>query len=60
MVFGEDQQRVRMENGADNTVTVRKLALQLLNRIIDKGSIKSRRKWAGWDDLCVLNRVAEI
>ncbi|WP_293684365.1 ISAs1 family transposase, partial [Spirosoma sp. 48-14] len=44
MVFHEDQQRVRVGNGAENFATVRKLALQLLHRVDDKESMKSRRK----------------
>ncbi|GAB3220010.1 hypothetical protein GCM10027423_50880 [Spirosoma arcticum] len=50
VVFGEDQQRVRLGQAADNMATTRKLALQLKNRVDDKESIKNRRKRAGWDD----------
>lgn len=50
MVFHEDQQRIRVGNGAENFATVRKMALQLLHRMDDKESLKSRRKLAGWDD----------
>lgn len=55
MVFHEDQQRIRVGNGAENFATVRKLALQLLHRVDDKESMKSRRKLAGWDDKYLLN-----
>ena len=54
MVFGEDQQRVREGDGAENFATVRKLALQALHRVDDKESIKSRRKLAGWDNTYIL------
>lgn len=60
MVFHEDQQRIRVGNGAENFATVRKLALQLLQRVNDKESMKSRRKLAGWDDKYLLNILALI
>ena len=50
VIFNEDRQRVRLGQGADNMATTRKLALQVLNRVEDKESIKNRRKRAGWDD----------
>ena len=55
MVFHEDRQRIRAGNGADNFATVRKMALQLLHRVDDKESLRSRRKLAGWDDSYLLN-----
>lgn len=58
VVFGEDRQRVRMGQAADNFATIRKLALQVLNRVDDKESIKNRRKRAGWDDNYMLNIVS--
>ena len=54
MVFHADQQRIRVGNGAENFATVRKMALQLLPRMDDKESLKSRRKLAGWDDQYLL------
>jgi predicted transposase YbfD/YdcC len=54
VVFHEDQQRIRTGNGAENFATVRKVALQLLQRVKDKESIKSRRKLAGWDEKYLL------
>lgn len=58
IVFGEDQSRARMENAQANLVTVRHLALSLLKREPSEGSLKGKRKRAGWDDdflLAVLN-----
>ena len=60
MVFHEDQQRIRVGNGAENFATLRKLALQLLHRVDDKESMKSRRKSAGWDDKYLLNILTLI
>lgn len=60
MVFHEDQQRVREGNGAENFATLRKLALQALQRVEDKESIKSRRKLAGWDNNYLLKVLTAI
>lgn len=48
--FNEDKCRVRKDNGAQNMNTMRKLALQGLQTIKDKNSIKRRRLKAGWND----------
>lgn len=50
VVFREDQQRVRCQNGPLNMVTTRKIVLQALGRMDDKHSLKNRSKMAGWDD----------
>lgn len=50
VVFREDRQRVRCQNGPLNMATARKIALQALGRMPDKHSVKNRRKMAGWDD----------
>ena len=60
MVFHEDQQRIRAGNGAENFATVRKMALQLLHRVDDKESMKSRRKLAGWDEKYLFNILTPI
>lgn len=60
MVFHEDQQRIRVGNGAENFATVRKMALQLLHRMDDKESLKSRRKLAGWDDNYLIKLLTHI
>ncbi len=60
VVFREDQQRVRCQNGPLNMATARKIALQALGRIEDANSMKNRRKIAGWDDdylLAVLTQM---
>jgi predicted transposase YbfD/YdcC len=45
--FEEDRSRTRMGNGAENHHTLRKIALQMLQQMNDKHSIKERRKKAG-------------
>jgi len=48
--FEEDKSRTKMGNGAENHNTLRKMALQMLQQMNDKHSIKERRKKAGWTD----------
>lgn len=55
VVFQEDMSRTKTGNAPENMATARKLALQLLNRVQDRESIKNRRKMAGWDDNYLLN-----
>ena len=49
VTFADDQSRLRKGHGARNMATVRHFALNLVRTAIDKRSIKSRRKIAGWD-----------
>jgi len=49
VVFGEDQARLRTGHGAKNMAVVRHFAINLVRAVIDKKSIKLRRKAAGWD-----------
>jgi predicted transposase YbfD/YdcC len=60
VVFKEDLARSRTGNAAENLSTTRKLALQLLNQVTDKESMKNRRKMAGWDDNYLLNILQNI
>jgi predicted transposase YbfD/YdcC len=50
MSFDEDRCRTKMDNGADNHNTLRKISLQILQQMTDKHSIKVRRKMAGWNN----------
>ncbi len=47
VVFREDQARIKTGNAPENLAIARKLALQMLNQLFDKESIKNRRKTAG-------------
>ena len=60
VVFKEDTSRLRTQNAAQNMATLRKMALQALNRVEDKESIKNRRKIAGWDDKYLLSILLNI
>lgn len=50
MTFREDEQRKRNGKAAQNFAIVNKIALNLLRKDKSKGSIKSKRLKAGWDD----------
>jgi predicted transposase YbfD/YdcC len=63
VVFREDRQRTRLDNGPLNLATARKLALQALHQVQDANSTKNRRKMAGWDDeylRAVLAKMAPV
>jgi predicted transposase YbfD/YdcC len=47
--FAEDQSRYRSGHGAKNMAVVRRFALGLVRANSRKGSVKTRRKAAGWD-----------
>jgi predicted transposase YbfD/YdcC len=51
VIFNEDTSRARMENAQANLGMVRRTALSMLKNAADtKGSIKCRRKSAGWNE----------
>lgn len=51
IAFREDDCRIRKGNGAENFAVLRHIALNLLRREkSSKGSLKGRRKKAGWDN----------
>jgi predicted transposase YbfD/YdcC len=49
VVFKDDLSRYREGNGAKNMAVVRRFALNLIRVNTAKGSIKTKRKAAGWD-----------
>jgi predicted transposase YbfD/YdcC len=52
LAFREDECRIRMEHGPENFAVLRHIALNLLRQETSfKGSIKSKRHRAGWNDI---------
>ncbi len=49
VAFGDDRSRYRTGSGAKNMAVVRRFALGLIRANKSKGSVKTRRKSAGWD-----------
>ena len=54
VVFKDDLSRYREGNGAKNMAVVRRFALNLIRVNTAKGSIKTKRKAAGWDPSLLL------
>lgn len=50
VVFDEDRQRVRKDNGPENMAILRKMALQLLLQHKGRDSLKKVRKRAAWNE----------
>ena len=60
VVFREDRQRTRLDNGPLNLATARKLVLQVLHQVQDANSTKNQRKIVGWDDEFLRAVLAKI
>jgi predicted transposase YbfD/YdcC len=50
VVFDEDRARNRKDHGPENLATLRKLALNILNRARPDISVRRKRKRSGWSD----------
>lgn len=50
VTFGEDRSRVRKDHGPENLTVLRRIALNLLKQEASKGTLKRKRKKAGWDN----------
>jgi predicted transposase YbfD/YdcC len=49
VVFGEDSSRIRNGDGTENFGFLRKFVISLLKRDTSRGSLKGKRKRAGWN-----------
>jgi len=63
VAFGEDQSKVSTGQGPVNLATVRKLAMRIIQEDKQmKGSFKTKRKIAGWNDeymKCILRKIID-
>lgn len=59
MTFREDECRIRKDHGPENFATIRRTALSLIKRDKSKGSIKKKRKRAGWNNDALLNIIQQ-
>ncbi len=50
VVFREDESQVKDRNAAENLAMLRRVAVSLLKQDESKGSLKGKRKRAGWND----------
>jgi predicted transposase YbfD/YdcC len=55
MVFREDEQRKRVKHAAENFAIVRKIALNLLRKDTQKGTLKGKRLKAAWNKDYLIN-----
>jgi predicted transposase YbfD/YdcC len=60
VVFSEDQQRIRKDNGAENFSTLRKMALQLIIQHKGKQSLKKARKRVAWNERFLIQILQSI
>jgi predicted transposase YbfD/YdcC len=57
MAFREDESRIRKDHGPENFATLRRTALGLIKKDKSKGSVKKKRKRAGWNNAALLTIV---
>jgi predicted transposase YbfD/YdcC len=57
--FGEDRSRIRKDHGQTNLASLRRLAASLLKRDQSPGSVRRKRKRAGWNDTFLLKLLAQ-
>jgi predicted transposase YbfD/YdcC len=55
--FREDESRIRKDHGPENFATLRRAALGLIKQDKTKGSVKKKRKRAGWNNDALLTIV---
>jgi predicted transposase YbfD/YdcC len=55
MTFREDESRIRKDHGPDNFGLLRRIALTLIKRDTSAGSVRRKRKRAGWSFQALLN-----
>lgn len=53
--FDEDQSRIRKDHGPENFALLRRLAASLLKQDASTGSVRQKRKRAGWNNEALLN-----
>jgi predicted transposase YbfD/YdcC len=59
MTFREDESRIRKDHGPENFATIRRAALGLIKQDKSKGSVKKKRKRAGWNNAALLTIVQQ-
>ena len=60
VAFREDANKTRVGHAGENLGWLRRVALSLLKRTPDKGSIKGKRLKAGWDEAFLTSVLREI
>jgi predicted transposase YbfD/YdcC len=60
VVFAEDDNRTRKDNGPENLATLRRLALNILRSHPERSSMRLKSKRAGWDDAFLLSLISQM
>jgi Transposase len=60
VVFHEDDARNRKDHSAENMAIVRHIALNMIKMNTSKGSLKGKRKKAGWDNSFLIKIIADV
>ena len=61
VLFAQDASRIRKGSSPEIAAMLRQLALMILQRDTQlKGSLRSKRKQAGWNDTCIESLLAQI
>lgn len=55
VTFDEDRSRIRKDNGPENFALLRRLATSMIKQDTSRGSIRKKRKRAGWSNQALLN-----
>ena len=60
VVMNEDQDRSRKDNAPHNLAVLRHMAMNLMQKDTDKGSLRGKFKPAGWDDTYLAHLLSLI
>jgi hypothetical protein len=60
VVMNEDQARNRKDHGPENLALLRRLALNVAKLEPSQGSMRSKLKHAGWDDVFLAQLLAQF
>jgi predicted transposase YbfD/YdcC len=59
VTFDEDRSRIRKDHGPENFALLRRLATSLIKQDTSPGSVRKKRKRAGWSNQALLNILTE-
>jgi predicted transposase YbfD/YdcC len=60
VTFNEDQSRIRKDHGAENFALLRRFVLSIIKLDTSKGSMRSKRKKAGWSEDYLLSLLKSV
>ena len=60
VVFGEDRNRTRKDNGPENLAILRRFAINIIRSHPNSTSLRQKSKRAGWDDAFLLDLLSHM